>query len=330
MSEEITTTSTTEKNNKNQVSYEKHLSYILSLNKTKDSDAIGYYSNEYLKIAAFYWGIGALSCLNKVDSLNKDEVIAFVLNCQQQSGGFGGSIGHDETITNTHYSLLILLSLDSSKVNLISEGIVKYIKSLQNPSDGSFKLDKFGETDTRFSYCAVSSLKLLNRLEEIDLNKATEFILSCQNFDGGFGGTPGAESHAAYTFCCVGFLGITNQLHLINQDLTCQWLAARQTHLGGFNGRPEKLADVCYSWWVLSCFYMMKKENYIDKDLLKDFIFKCQDVEDGGFGDRPGNCNDVFHTFFGLAALSLMNEAGLKKIDPFYAIDEEIIKKISI
>jgi len=31
----------------------KHLFYLLNLDKTKDSDAIGYYSNEYLKMAAF-------------------------------------------------------------------------------------------------------------------------------------------------------------------------------------------------------------------------------------------------------------------------------------
>jgi geranylgeranyl transferase type-2 subunit beta len=32
----------------------------------------------------------------------------------------------------------------------------------------------------------------------------------------------------------------------------------------------------------------------------------CQD-SDGGISDRPGNTPDVFHTFFGLAALSLLN-----------------------
>ena len=78
---------------------------------------------------------------------------------------------------------------------------------LQNP-DGSFSGDYCGEIDTRFSYCAVSALSLLNKLDKIDKIKARDFVLDCQNIDGGFGGMPGAESHAAYVFVCVGTLKI--------------------------------------------------------------------------------------------------------------------------
>jgi len=43
--------------------------------------------------------------------------------------------------------------------------------------------------------------------------------------------------------------------------------------------------------------------------------------------DRPGNCVDVFHTFFGVAALSLLNkDYNLKKIDPTFAIPTEILQ----
>ena len=53
----------------------------------------------------------------------------------------------------------------------------------------------------------------------------------------------------------------------------------------------------------------------------------------GGFGDRPGNMPDPFHTFFALSGLSLIaeNESGrvsvpwlsafeLKEVDAIYAI----------
>ena len=53
-----------------------------------------------------------------------------------------------------------------------------------------------GEVDTRFSFCAVACLALLGRLEAIDTDKAVEFVLSCMNFDGGFGCRPGSESHS--------------------------------------------------------------------------------------------------------------------------------------
>ena len=36
----------------------------------------------------------------------------------------------------------------------------------------------------------------------------------------------------------------------------------------------------------------------------------------GGLSDRPGDAVDVFHTFFGVAGLSLLGYAGLERVDP--------------
>jgi geranylgeranyl transferase type-2 subunit beta len=308
---------------------EKHFEYLSNLDKTKDKDAIGFYTNEYLRIAALYWGISALNLLNRLDDHQKEDTINLILACQHENGGFGGSIGHDPHMTSTHYAILILLQFN--KINLIDKKLVaSFVKSLQK-EDGSFSSDIWGECDTRFSYCAVSILKLLNLLNEdyINLPKATEYVLSCQNFDGGFGGIPNAESHAAYTFTCCGFLSVTEQLNLINKYTVGGWLAARQTHQGGFNGRPEKLADVCYSWWVLSSMYMIDTSDFIDKSLLTKWILECQD-EDGGFADRMGNVPDVFHTFFGLCGLSLMKFGNLKLINATYALPQDVIDKLSL
>jgi geranylgeranyl transferase type-2 subunit beta len=71
--------------------------------------------------------------------------------------------------------------------------------------------DRWGEVDTRFSFGAVAALALLDRLSEIDLDKATEFVRKCRNFDGGFGSRPGSESHAGQIYCCVGFLSIVGR-----------------------------------------------------------------------------------------------------------------------
>jgi len=56
--------------------------------------------------------------------------------------------------------------------------IATFIASLQN-TDGSFKGDEWGEVDTRFSYCALSALSILGKLNDssiIDLPKAVDYI----------------------------------------------------------------------------------------------------------------------------------------------------------
>ena len=305
---------------------EKHLNYLTNLDKTRDKYSIGFFTNEHLKVSALFWGVGALNLINSIDKHDTEKTVKFLEECYNKDGGYGGSLGQDSHITSTHYALLVLIQLNRLDSALKhKEQISNYIKSLQN-KDGSFKGDTYAETDSRFSYNAVSILKILgyNPEDIIDLKKATEYVLSCQNFDGGFGSIPGAESHGAYCFCCIGFLSVTGQLNL----LAGKWLAERQTHLGGFNGRPEKLPDVCYSWWVLSSMFMIGTEGFFDKDLLIKFILECQDDELGGIGDRPGNCHDVFHTFFGFCGLSLLKYGNLKMIDPTYAIPKDDVDKL--
>ena len=45
-------------------------------------------------------------------------------------------------------------------------------------------------------------------------------------------------------------------------------------------------------------------------------VDRYQDPEQGGFGDRPGNVVDVFHTHFSIAGLSLLKFDGIKEVDP--------------
>lgn len=69
--------------------------------------------------------------------------------------------------------------------------------NLQDPIKGSFSGDEWGETDTRFVYCALAGLSLLGRLDALPNRAAAiQYIQSCRNVDGGYGSSPGAESHA--------------------------------------------------------------------------------------------------------------------------------------
>ena len=73
-------------------------------------------------------------------------------------------------------ALQILLITDQiHRIN--KEKVGSFISSLQK-CDGSFMGDRWGEVDTRFSYCALSSLSILGLLHSnlINLPKAVEFI----------------------------------------------------------------------------------------------------------------------------------------------------------
>lgn len=102
------------------------------------------------------------------------------------------------------------------------------------------------------------------------------------------------------------------------------WLAEHPVDSGGLNGRPEK-QDMYYSWWILLALSILRCILWINGDKLATSILKCQDKTDGGIEDWPDDVANVFHTFFGIAELSLLghlhkgNNSGYQQIDPTYA-----------
>ncbi|OJJ36875.1 hypothetical protein ASPWEDRAFT_107915 [Aspergillus wentii DTO 134E9] len=298
---------------------QKHVDYIKNLDTRRDE--LEYWLTEHLRLNGVYWGLNALYLLGHPEALPRKETINFVLSCQKDDGGFGAAPGHDAHMLYTVSAVQILVMLDAvdelEKRGLGGKQKVgSFIAGLQDKETGTFMGDEWGEADTRFLYGAFNALSLLGLLDLVDVPKAVTYIQKCENLDGGYGIKPGAETHAGQVFTCVGALAIVGRLDLINKDRLGGWLSERQMENGGFNGRPEKLEDSCYSWWVGASIAMIDKIHWIDGSKLASFILKCQDPEAGGFGDRPGNMVDVFHTHFGIAGLSLLKFDGIKEVDP--------------
>ncbi|KAL9597404.1 MAG: hypothetical protein Q9219_005157 [cf. Caloplaca sp. 3 TL-2023] len=302
-----------------QLVVEKHVQYIQGLDKRKDE--LEYWLTEHLRLNGVYWGLTALHLLRYPDALPRAETVEFVLSCQHANGGFGAAPGHDAHMLYTVSAVQILVTVDAlDELDENGKGgrdaVGHYISQLQNRDDGSFAGDEWGETDTRFLFGALNALSLLRLLPLIDISQAVSYVQACANFDGGYGVSPGAESHAGQVFVCVGALSIAGRLDLVDQDRLGGWLSERQLDDGGLSGRPEKLEDVCYSWWVGSSLAMINKLHWVDKDRLANFILRCQDTNQGGIADRPGDMVDVFHTVFGIAGLSLIGFPDVEPVDP--------------
>jgi geranylgeranyl transferase type-2 subunit beta len=74
-------------------------------------------------------------------------------------------------------SAVQILALTGNLDRIDRQKVSDYIASLQLP-DGSFAGDKWGEIDTRFSYCAVNALSILGTLHSgiIDVQKAVDYV----------------------------------------------------------------------------------------------------------------------------------------------------------
>lgn len=313
---------------------DKHCAFLRGYGRSHSTYQYGI--TDYLRMSGIYWLSTCLDLLHSLESTDREFITDYIQQCYHPSiGGYSPSPNHDPHLLYTLSAVQVLVQFN--RMDLINRAdLAKYIKGLQQ-EDGSFFGDPWGEVDTRFSFCAVACLKLIDCLDVIDVDRATDFVLNCLNFDGGFGCIPGAESHAGQIYCCLGFLSLVQRLDRLEtstKDILAWWLCERQLEQsGGLNGRPEKLPDVCYSWWVLASLRILGKIQWINREKLSRFILASQDDETGGCADRPGNVPDPFHTLFAVAGLSLMNvydESIIGKVNPVLCMPEYVIERSGI
>jgi geranylgeranyl transferase type-2 subunit beta len=99
------------------------------LDQTKDSDAIGFFTSEHLRMSGSYWAIGSHMMLNNPLETRREETIRFVKSCQHPCGGFGGNLNHDPHITTSLYALLIMAMFDAvTEIN--TESLAQYLAKL--------------------------------------------------------------------------------------------------------------------------------------------------------------------------------------------------------
>ncbi|GAB7359314.1 hypothetical protein MBLNU230_g5965t1 [Neophaeotheca triangularis] len=82
----------------------------------------------------------------------------------------------------------------------------------------------------------------------------------------------------------------------------------------GFSGRLNKVADTCYAFWVLGSLQMLGHSPLAETHSLKRYLLEeTQHEYMGGFGKFPGDKADLYHSYLGLAALSLCGSEEEKK-----------------
>jgi len=213
---------------------------------------------------------------------------------------------------NIHYSgnliytfpaLCCLIMLDDDLSRVDKSSIISGLKTLQL-NNGCFKSTATSnEYDLRFLYAACAISYLLKDWSGVNIEKACEFIQSCQSYDYAFSFLPDQESHGAATFLAIACLKLMGKEDSIrNKTQVIQWCLERQ--YGGFQGRINKLTDSRYSFWVGGTLQVLGYEGFIEKQELTEFLMWCQSPH-GGIAKFPemdfADPVHTLHSLFGLA-----------------------------
>lgn len=307
-----------------------------------------YQGQEINRLTLAYFVISGLDILSALDRVDKEEITSWVLSFQAhprnkaelnngQFYGFHGSrtsqfppdengvLIHNGSHLASTYCALAILKIVGFNFSLIdSESILTSMRNLQQP-DGSFMPIKTGaEMDLRFIYCAAAICFMLGDWSGMDKETAKDYIVNCQSYDGGFGLIPGSESHGGATYCAVASLRLMGYIEndilsesapssVINVPLLLDWSLQRQAADGGFQGRSNKTSDTCYAFWIGGVLRILGAHKFIDKNALLSFLLTCQ-FQYGGFSKFPGQLPDLYHSYYGFSAFSMLEEPGLNPV----------------
>ncbi|KAI8539964.1 hypothetical protein RHMOL_Rhmol09G0223700 [Rhododendron molle] len=381
-------------NSSTQFDRDRHVRFLEMMYQLLPSE---YQGQEINRLTLAYFVISGLHMLDAADRIDREGAINWVLSLKAQvknesdliNGqfyGFHGSrssqfqlddnaawIPNGSHLASTYCALAILKTLDYDLTLLDSESILKSMKNLQQPDGCFMPIHTGAERDLRFIFCAAAICSMLENWSGMDKEKAKEYILNCQSYDGGFGLIPGSESHACWvecdcmlrfvlgsltslkfhvlptgspcqlldsilmltygncfsgtgggTYCAVASLRLMGFIEpdvlskgaspcIINVPLLLDWSLQRQAVDGGFQGRANKSTDTCYAFWVGSVLSILGGHKFIDEKALRQFLLTCQSKY-GGFSKFPGQLPDLYHTYYGFSAFSLLQEPGLNPI----------------
>nr|AAG40865.1 geranylgeranyltransferase beta subunit [Arabidopsis thaliana] len=238
-----------------------------------------------------------------------------------------GDLKHNGShLASTYCALAILKVIGHDLSTIDSKSLLISMINLQQ-DDGSFMpIHIGGETDLRFVYCAAAICYMLDSWSGMDKESAKNYILNCQSYDGGFGLIPGSESHGGATYCAIaslrlmGYIGVDllsndSSSSIIDPSLLLNWCLQRQANDGGFQGRTNKPSDTCYAFWIGAVLKLIGGDALIDKMALRKFLMSCQSKY-GGFSKFPGQLPDLYHSYYGYTAFSLLEEQGSSPLCP--------------
>ncbi|KAL9113728.1 MAG: hypothetical protein Q9227_002173 [Pyrenula ochraceoflavens] len=197
---------------------------------------------------------------------------------------------------------------------------VNYIKSLDTRRD---ELEYWHTEHLRLNgvYWGLTALHLLGHPETLPREETVDFVLSCQNRDGGFGAAPGHDSHMLYTVSAVQILVTIDALDCLSRhgrggvEAVAKYIAKLQnTETGAFDGDEWGESDTRFLYGALNALSLMRKLNTVNVERAVAHVQLCMNF-DGAYGVSPDAESHSGQVFACVAALSIAGRLDLVNRD---------------
>ncbi|KAL2215325.1 type II protein geranylgeranyltransferase beta subunit [Thermoascus aurantiacus ATCC 26904] len=181
----------------------------------------------------------------------------------------------------------------TSDQKLYVEKHVDYIKSLDTRKD---ELEYWLTEHLRLNgvYWGLTALHLMNHPEALPRDGVIDFVLACQQDNGGFGAAPGHDAHMLYTVSAVQILVTLDAVDELEKrgrggkEKVGAFIAGLQDReTGTFKGDEWGETDTRFLYGALLALSLLGLLDLVDVPKAVSYVQACANL-DGGYGVRPG------------------------------------------
>uniref|UniRef100_A0A915JTX4 Geranylgeranyl transferase type-2 subunit beta n=1 Tax=Romanomermis culicivorax TaxID=13658 RepID=A0A915JTX4_ROMCU len=135
---------------------------------------------------------------NRLDDLDLDKIVDYVMKCRNFDGGFGVRVD-SESHAGQIYCCIGVLSL-TGNLNRVDANQLGFWLCERQCQSGGLNGRPEKQPDVCYSWWVSASLAILGRLHWVDKDRLRRFILACQDEEtGGFSDRPGDMSDPFHT-----------------------------------------------------------------------------------------------------------------------------------
>jgi protein farnesyltransferase subunit beta len=268
--------------------------------------------------------------LEFLDTIRK-QLYGWFLSLQQPHGGY--RMHHDGEIdVRASYTILCCAKLlNLVTPNLCNDKVVEFIGRCQT-YEGGLGGEPFTEAHGGYAYCGLAALKLVNRIDVLDLPALRGWLARRQMaYEGGFSGRTNKLVDGCYSFWQGGATAIASSMY--QNPHTAAAGAATGKSTGSSTAHDEDP-------WLPTTADNPPSFLLFDAPMLERYILLCAQDVNGGLRDKPSKSRDFYHSCYNLSGLSVAQHYGgeeryghaeksqLHRTHPCYNIRVERVKTI--
>lgn len=242
--------------NRNVENRAKHIKFLKSC-QNKD----GGFGRKINDISSVDYTCSAVAALYELGAYPDDVrgMVNFINSCKNFDGGYGRMPNLQSDLDSTISAVSALRIVGEI---YYSREIIRYLKSLyvESGNYGFYKPNYAGKGNVEYINLALLGYEMCGIEEEKNrIEKIINFVLDCQNEDGGFGEIPGYPSNIDYTYSA---LEILNKFNVKLKFNALEFVKRCYNNDGGFGFIPGTSSKVEYTYYGISCLNYLKNFMY--------------------------------------------------------------------